>query len=153
MKRELVERQRHEILRDCSAAGSFILLLVASLALFLVDRRFAWTMLAGVVAVELGCGFIKLIAYRVRPDRQRYTGLLEKVDSGSFPSTHTARATTALTLIYLYGGRPEALLIGAPVVVLVAASRVLLKRHYLVDVLAGGLFGLVTGWLLWRALL
>ena len=153
MRPEFVERQRNEILRDCSAAGSFSLILIASLALFLVDRRLAWAMVVSVIAVELVGGAIKLVAYRVRPDRQRYAGFLEKVDSGSFPSIHTARAATALTLIYLYGRRPEALLIGAPILVLVGVSRILLKRHYLVDVLAGGLFGLAAGWVIWRALL
>jgi undecaprenyl-diphosphatase len=153
MNRQFVERQRNEILRDCSAAGSFSLLLLASLALFLVDKALAWAMLAGIVTVEFGCSIVKLIAYRVRPDRQRYTGFFEKVDSGSFPSIHTARAALALTLVYLYGRRPEALFVGVPILILVAVSRVLLKRHYLADVLAGAAFGVAAGWLLWRVLL
>jgi undecaprenyl-diphosphatase len=153
MKREFIERQLHEIVRDWSAAGSFSLLLAVGLALLLVDRTLAWALLVGLTLVELVGGALKLAAYRVRPDRQRYTNLLEKVDSGSFPSIHAARAAMTLTLVYLRSGRPAALVVGIPVLLLIGGSRILLKRHYLADVIVGAALGIAAGWLLFRILL
>jgi len=145
---DFLAKQWREIWRDYSAAGSFNLLILASLGLLLFDIRLGLAMVIAIVAVEVIGSLIKLVARRTRPDNQAGTSFLERIDSGSFPSIHTARAAA---VGFLVAARAESLrftIVIAATVTVVGISRVILKRHHVSDVLAGAALGIVTGWLI-----
>ena len=71
------------------------------------------------------------------------------VDSFSFPSGHTSRASmvAGLAAASLLPEHPEAVAAAASWAVIVAASRVVLGRHYATDVIGGLVLGAAVTWI------
>jgi presqualene diphosphate phosphatase len=67
-------------------------------------------------------------------------------DHWSFPSSHSSRVFLVATFLTGAGGLPhrEALFLWAAAT---SASRVLLGRHYVLDVVAGACLGVFEAWL------
>lgn len=81
---------------------------------------------------------IKRLARRPRPANSGHRHKVE-ADQYSFPSGHTITAyAIAESLIQFY---PHAIWFLVPAAALIAASRVLLRRHYLSDVIVGAVLG------------
>lgn len=91
---------------------------------------------------------IKFLVKRQRPQGE-WGSIYRRTDPHSFPSGHAARATLLAVLGLGLGPPPWgiALVIWAP---LVSLSRVALGLHYLSDVIAGALLGILVGFVsLW----
>jgi undecaprenyl-diphosphatase len=86
---------------------------------------------------------IKLIVRRQRPEGE-WGAIYRNTDPHSFPSGHAARAILLAVLALGMGPTWLAIIITlwAP---LVALARVAMGVHYLSDVLAGGILGMVIG--------
>jgi len=86
---------------------------------------------------------IKFLVRRKRPEGE-WGGMYRKTDPHSFPSGHAARAILIAVLVTVLG--PTWLIvvlwIWAP---LVCLARVVMGVHYLTDILAGMLTGLLAG--------
>jgi membrane-associated phospholipid phosphatase len=121
---------------------------VLLVAIFLWRRR-PWDAanlaIAIVVVVAIGAPMAAIIA-RVRPD----DSLAETVAT-SFPSGHTAVATTVVVTLGLILRRWYVWALGALWVVVMMWSRTYLHAHWLSDVLAGMLEGLAVACLVWCA--
>ncbi|MBN1145775.1 MAG: phosphatase PAP2 family protein [Anaerolineales bacterium] len=107
-----------------------------------------WKARAMVMAVCILVGAVIVMAIKFTVRRQRpageWGGIYRRTDPHSFPSGHAARA--ALLAVLGLGMGPAwfglLLLVWAPLVIL---ARVAMGVHYLTDVLAGALFGVVMG--------
>jgi undecaprenyl-diphosphatase len=117
--------------------------------LLLLWRRGRWDAatlaIATVAIVTIGAPMAAVIA-RVRPA----DSLAERVAT-SFPSGHTAVATTVVVVLALLLRRWYVWAIGAAWVVLMMWSRTYLHAHWLSDVVAGMLEGLAVSTLVWCA--
>ncbi len=104
-----------------------------------IALRFAVAIVA-TAAIVLG---LKLVFRRQRPEGSWGT-IYRITDPHSFPSGHAARAVLLATMSAAWGPPWLAvlLLVWAPLVVL---ARVSMGVHFLVDVIAGAIFGLVAG--------
>ncbi|MFB6081708.1 MAG: phosphatase PAP2 family protein [Halanaeroarchaeum sp.] len=110
----------------------------------LVDRRGGATVLA-VSFVALGATLLLKTGFSL--PRPPASVMLIAEDGAGFPSGHaTGAAATygALAVFLERGSRRLRYGLGSAVILVVAASRVLLGVHYLVDVVAGIVVGLVT---------
>ncbi|HHY88662.1 MAG TPA: phosphatase PAP2 family protein [Chloroflexi bacterium] len=98
-------------------------------------------MAVGVFALAVLVMLIKFTVKRARPDGD-WGAVYRQTDPHSFPSGHAARAFLLLILAWALGPSwlAVALTLWAP---LVALSRVVTRMHYLSDVLAGALLGVV----------
>lgn len=109
-----------------------------------------WRTLGRVVAVRAGLLAVvswlsievwKMIFHRHRPPTGAVHALVTETGADSFPSGHTA-FTTAVVLAFAVAFvghrslRRAVLVIGIPLIVVVAASRLVLGAHYLADVTA-----------------
>ncbi len=141
------------VLRVLTWLGSTLVILVLAVGAGLYDwyRRRRWTVLAFMITVIWGQNLvangIKLLLHRERPPAPR----LADASGWSFPSGHSASAAATYAALALLLSRrrrwPVKAWIGtaaAGVIVLVAASRVLLGVHWVTDVVAGVALGL--GW-------
>lgn len=101
--------------------------------------------IATVVVVAIGAPMAAIIA-RVRPA----DSLAESVAT-SFPSGHTAVATTVVITLGLLLRRWYVWVVGVAWVVLMMWSRTYLRAHWLSDVVAGMLEGIAVATLVWCA--
>jgi len=145
---DFLAKQWREIWRDYSAAGSFNLLTLAALGLMLFDIRLGILLVVAIIGMEVLGSLIKLAAHRTRPDNQTGSTFLERIDSGSFPSIHAARAAAVGALLIGSARSAELTVLIVATVLLVGISRVILKRHHVSDVLAGIVLGALLGWLI-----
>jgi undecaprenyl-diphosphatase len=103
----------------------------------------AWVFILGILITALLVFAIKFTVRRRRPEGE-WGQVYRKTDPHSFPSGHAARA--ALLAVLAIGLGPAwlgvALAIWAPLVML---ARVAMGVHYLSDVLAGALLGVLVG--------
>lgn len=99
-------------------------------------------------SISLLAAMVLLIKFRIK--RKRPEGEWGRVyrfsDPHSFPSGHAARAFLIATIATGLGppGLAAALWIWAP---LVALARVAMGVHYVSDVVAGALFGMIVAWI------
>jgi membrane-associated phospholipid phosphatase len=120
-----------------------------------LDRR--WVALAvGMGAAGLFAGIaaqiVKHIIGRARPELWLGTAHYAPGSSTSFPSGHTVGAF-ALAGVLLFGARSMWLrVIAVALAALVGLSRVFAFRHWLSDVTASAVIGLVVAWVVWRGL-
>ncbi len=111
----------------------------------------------GVVVSDQGTGIIKEIIGRLRPGYNEQIGnlthiVLRKGGTYGFPSTHAANTFFVLAFTgYLFRNRITftVLLLWA---LLVSYSRIYTGAHFPLDIAAGWIFGLLTGWLFYRLL-
>lgn len=135
-----------EVLRDTTALGGIALYgFVAVLFLLLGNATVFQQLLIGIVLLYALVAVIRLVFFRRRPDRQRYTGFFTKIDAGSFPSMHSARATVLALVLSQAFKNPLVCALLALSVLAVVATRVMLKRHYVSDVVGGIIVGLAVG--------
>jgi len=113
-------------------------------------RGSALALLAGILVTAAAVMLIKFTVRRRRPEGE-WGKIYRNTDPHSFPSGHAARAVMLAVLAVGLGPGWFGLLLGvwAPLVVL---ARVAMGLHYLSDVLAGALFGLVMGGIILRLL-
>lgn len=88
---------------------------------------------------------VKLIFKRKRPKTFKEGSILGvKSTSGSFPSGHTSNAySVALILSNIFRTNIYITAIFFSIAGLVAASRIFLGKHYILDVIGGAIFGMI----------
>jgi undecaprenyl-diphosphatase len=106
-------------------------------------KEWALVMFAGIAVLVVIVMSIKFIVRRRRPEGE-WGGIYRNTDPHSFPSGHAARAfMIAVLAIGLGPGWAGLLLtVWAP---LVALARVAMGVHYVSDIVAGALLGIVVG--------
>jgi len=133
---KLLEFSCHGVPTIAAALAGVYLFRDASLHCFLLNVLLA--LLLDLLAV----GVLKAVARRRRPAPNHDDRLtVQAIDQYSFPSGHAARAVLLAGLL-LAGGWPR--LLAPPLLAwacCVCCSRLLLRRHYLLDVLAGVALG------------
>ncbi len=106
-------------------------------------RPWALTVLVSIVALAVIVLAVKFTIRRRRPEGE-WGGFYRSTDPHSFPSGHAARAVLIAVLAIGLGPAwlAVALCLWAP---LVALARVAMGVHYVSDIVAGGILGIVAG--------
>lgn len=119
-----------------------LLLVVLCLILWrtLGRREALWTFVLTIVG-WLSIEFFKILFHRNRPPTGVVHALVVETQPDSFPSGHTAFTTSLVVGVFLGVIAHErlrrwVLIVGIPLVIVVAASRLVLGAHYLGDVSA-----------------
>lgn len=130
--------------RDITSLASPLILGLVPFIFFGPSKVF-YTLLLALLINEILASFIKIIYPKKRPTGQTYNNLLEKIDAGSFPSIHASRITLVYLTLFSHTDSVWIKVVVLLVIVLVILSRVVLKKHYWIDVLGG----FVIGFLMW----
>lgn len=134
-------------LRLASRLGDWPAWVVLTLCLPLIHGALGWWMMLQFAMTAAGSALLyRLIKTRLCRERPfiTFTAIpctLPPLDRYSFPSGHTLHAVSFCTLTAAVA--PWLLVIVIPLTLLIAASRVGLGLHYLSDVAAGALLGLL----------
>jgi len=134
-------------IQDISSLGGNPVYFIAAF-LFLITKHYYefWSLTIALAMIYSIVMAIRFTWWTERPDHQKYHNLWEKFDSGSFPSLHAARATILAIIVSIFYQSWIAAVVFAIGIVFVCFARIYLKRHRLIDVAVGVLFGLIIGW-------
>jgi membrane protein DedA with SNARE-associated domain/membrane-associated phospholipid phosphatase len=141
---ELRQSMLVSVAKVVTALGSLpvALALVGLTCVLLVMRRELWR--AGVLVAGLGLTYVLVHVTKAAVDRPRPTRALVDADGSSFPSGHAAYAiawiAVAVVLSHVLptlASRFAFITVGIVVAVVVGATRLYLRVHFLSDVLAG----------------
>ena len=140
IKRYLFDRESG-FFREMTAFGNFIVLSSLLLIFFGLNNRFLKAYFYFLLLELISC-LIKLVFYKERPKKENHTNIIEKISASSFPSSHAARSIFVfLVMFFQLSGHVKLLLLLAPFGV--GISRVLVRKHYVSDVIAGYVLGLI----------
>ncbi|MDD5649957.1 MAG: phosphatase PAP2 family protein [Candidatus Nanoarchaeia archaeon] len=147
--KKILDKQILETILNITAMGSFLFLLIIALLFLNFNTKLSLILIIGLIIIETIGALFKIFFFKKRPDHQKYSNLLEKVDAGSFPSIHSARIVLLVLSIYHFYTSLFILIFGIVMILLVGYSRISLKRHYLIDILFGYLMGVIITCSLW----
>ncbi|MBI2642419.1 MAG: phosphatase PAP2 family protein [Candidatus Wildermuthbacteria bacterium] len=128
-------------------------ILVGLLALFLFKKRYIRLVLEMLVAAVLSRGIIteaiRFFFPVSRPFVENGTApLIEHAASSSFPSGHASLFFALGTVLYFYNKKAGIVFLLASAVIGIA--RVLAGVHWPIDIIAGALIGIASGWVVVR---
>ena len=127
-----------------SVFGTPFFLVPAIIYLFKANQILALDLIYVLIITQIICTIIKYLYPKARPMPMPNKTLIQKYMAGSFPSIHTARITAFSIPIIKFYPRSMILFILILLIISVGYSRIYLKKHYFVDVLAGFLIGAIT---------
>ena len=142
-----VQKKLDDLFRDLTSFGSAgFFALVLLLTLFLNGSLFI-DLLMGFIITLAVVVIIRSIYFKDRPHKQDFHNFIEKIEASSFPSLHSARITfLALTFSYYFSNRFVSVFC-ILITTLVIYSRIHIKKHDWVDVIAGMILGGLVFWL------
>jgi membrane-associated phospholipid phosphatase len=143
--------QSREFLEDVKAFGGLPIYLVL-IAIFSILGYFTMSvrLAVGLFLAYALTSTIRFVFFRQRPDKQKFKGLAQKIDASSFPSLHAMRASCLAILLILFFNNFWITCLAIGVAVCVALVRVVQKRHFASDVIAGLIFGaIIAGIAIW----
>ena len=130
--------------------GGLVWILIAVIMLKKGEYKFCLAILLA-IASSAGIveGIIKPIVRRSRPFFREYKEaeiLIKKPIGYSFPSGHSA-SSFAVATVCIFGGIPFSYLF-LILAILISFSRMYLFVHYPTDVVCGGIFGIIIGYII-----
>lgn len=139
----------HSVLDAITNLGSLpfvLIVLVFMLAVgpfnLFLDLLFAW------LGVFILIAIIKLIFFKRRPERKGDksvpSSFVDRIDQSTFPSFHSANATMLAIMLSLTFHNVWLSIFLTALALLVMASRIHLKKHYLLDVSVGSAIGIIA---------
>ena len=102
------------------------------------------TLFVGVILMYLFTIIIRLVYFKNRPDKFAYRNVIEKIDAASFPSLHAARTGFLSVFFAYYFNNISISVILAVLALGILFSRVYLRKHDFMDVLAGAVLGVLA---------
>jgi undecaprenyl-diphosphatase len=138
------------LLMDFVGGGWFAFALPLVAIVVLLIRRRPWS--AGYVAIASALSAALVQGIKLLYGRPRPVDQLIQIDSGSFPSGHTANAATLATVLFLLLPKVWTWFVGLAWVILMLLSRTYLGAHWLSDTLGGVLIGVAVAVIAWAPL-
>lgn len=130
--------------RDITSLASPLILLFVPF-IFIGPNKVFYTLLIALAINEALGSLIKILFPKTRPNGQKYSNLIEKIDAGSFPSLHSSRIALVYLSMFSFAENPIMEVLFLLVILGVVLSRINLKKHFLSDVIGG----LVIGTAIW----
>jgi len=131
-------------------AGWFAIALPAVIAAILLYVRRRWSALFLVLASLVSAGTVQLMKVLVGRPRPEFQ--IVQVDSGSFPSGHSANAATIAAVLVILFPRVWVWVVGILYTVAMMLSRTYLGVHWVSDTIGGLLLGVAITVIIWAPL-
>ena len=124
--------------------ASFSIITALIIIIYFFDKTLSIKLCIGTIIITLIAMIIKALFFKARLKKQKTRTLIERIDASSFPSIHSARITFLTFSIVAYS---TSLILNIFLIILgilIAYSRIYLKKHYLSDVIAGIILGVIV---------
>ncbi|MBI1934817.1 phosphatase PAP2 family protein [Candidatus Woesearchaeota archaeon] len=142
---KFIKMQARDILADITAFGSisfYVLLLAVSLSLG--EYELFTKMCLGLGLIFISVIIIKTFYFKERPLKKVHSNYFEKLDAASFPSVHASKASFLGILLSKYFGNHIFTALMIVLVLIIAYTRIYLKKHDFADVFAGVILGALS---------
>ncbi len=137
-----------EIIEDLKGLGGFALYVIIILsAIIFNEYLLAYRLLVGLILTFVVIILFRAFYFKARPVPENFKGFIGKIDASSFPSMHSMRAAVMYTIIAAHFMNFWLALIGIVAIMSVGFARIIRKRHFFTDVLAGIILGLLVAWI------
>ncbi|MGV8163179.1 MAG: phosphatase PAP2 family protein [Candidatus Nanoarchaeia archaeon] len=131
-----------EIITQITHLGSIVTYgVVIAFALLVEKYSLFWELVVSLAIILIIGMSIKFLYFKDRPQKQKYSGKLEKMDASSFPSIHSARITALAIILSISFNKTFLTIFLILVAFAVMYSRIYLKKHRLVDIIGGAILG------------
>lgn len=131
------------IIRDISVLGSLVFyIFYMFFILFFLNLEIFLNLGISLFLSFIFIFIIRLFYFKDRPKVQKYNNIFEKIDSSSFPSMHATRISI-LTFSSLFLGNIFYFIFMFFLSIVVCYSRIYLKKHFLSDLIAGYILGII----------
>ena len=144
--KENLKNRLKESIKIFSTIGTYqFYILISIVFLTLKYYKEFFFLILGLFFIYLFTIPIRLLFFKDRPTKKKYSNLLEKIDASSTPSGHVTRSI--FLAIFLIGFFDLKILFSIFIVlifVLISYSRIYLKQHFPIDILIGALLGIVV---------
>ena len=145
MPSEFIQRQKDDFFRDITSFGSlWFYLIVMLFFLFLKDYAILKKLTFGVIFIYAIVISIRSLYFKNRPEKIKYNNVIEKLDASSFPSLHSARAAFLLIAFINFFNNNLMTILLVALALIVAYSRIYLKKHDIKDASVGIVIGIVV---------
>lgn len=145
---KFVEKQVfHEFLEDFSSLGSPLVHIIITLVTLFLDFTLFKKLAISLVVANVTLIVLRSIYFSKRPKGKNYKTLIGKIDNNSRFSAHSA---SSFVLAIIIGLHTSQTLLGVLfcLSILIAISRISLKKHFVKDVVIGSVLGIILGILL-----
>ena len=130
---------------DVTSVGSLFFYLLVLVMVFFLGQPFLGTQLTiALVSCYIIGVPIKLFFFQRRPNKQTYKTLVQKFDAASFPSVHSMRVVCLAAVLTFFLKSIVFSVIALGLVIAVMYSRIRLNKHYVGDIVAGAVFGVIV---------
>jgi membrane-associated phospholipid phosphatase len=133
-----------EATHDITAIGGipfYILTTLIFLALNLKQQ--AYQLILGFLVIYIIYFILRSLYFKPRPHKIPHKTWLQKIDANSFPSAHAMRITVLGIVLAIFFNNVFITLITVITIILAGITRVTLKKHYWLDVIAGWIIGIL----------
>ena len=144
MPSEFIKRQKDDLFRDITSLGSLFTYLLITIFLLIQKSYQLFSKLAiGLIIIYIITITIRSFYFKDRPKKYPHSSFIERLDASSFPSLHSERIAFLSALFITYFNNMIVSVFLILLTIGVSYSRVYLKKHDKIDVLAGIIFGVV----------
>ena len=132
------------VFKQLTELGSITIILAIVVYSYFYNFDLSLRIFIDIIAITLIATIIKALFFHARPKKQKITTLVERIDASSFPSVHSARITALVFWLIYYSSNIILSMIIGVAGILVAYSRIYLKKHYWLDVFGGIVLGAIV---------
>lgn len=142
---ETIKKYFKEGLTAITALGTAYFYTILAITLFLSGfRTIAYHLAIGLIILYILVLILRIFYFKERPVKEDYFNLFTRLNAASFPSLHTTTSIYAATVLSTIANTGTIILFYS-IALLIAYSRVYIKKHYWSDILAGLVLGIVAG--------
>jgi undecaprenyl-diphosphatase len=144
---KFIQQKFLEFSRDITSLSSPIVLGLFFLLVFTGSIKLFILVVISFLVNEIICSVVKYYFFRPRPEPMKWKTWWEKIEASTFPSIHSSRAGLMAVWVISQGVYLSVFqqIIILLIMLLVALSRVILKKHFYIDIICGLIIGVLIG--------
>ena len=132
-----------QLFKDFSAVCNPLILGFIGTITFGLEQKIFWLLVLAWAINETICSLIKLTWYRPRPVPMVWHTWGQKILASSMPSIHASRISVITTFVVLLDTTVATKVLFVIAGILIGYSRIHLRKHFWVDVIAGWIIGMI----------
>ncbi len=127
--------------------GTYFYILILTITIILKQYNNAIKLTIAWILITLLSITIRYFYFKPRPKIKKYNNIIEKIDASSFPSMHAGRSTILFLFLTTIIKNPPLQILILFIWINILLSRIILKKHYIIDVIAGTILGIIIYYL------